>query len=578
MKTPLAILMTKNQLSHLSEIFVSFETKKIQGCSVVYKNQSLMKTKSLEDILDEYSFIVISDNDDADRQGRVKNFMAERYGGDGILKNGGGGRCGFDGEWQLKGLGPNELVDSNAEKTHSDGNLSLTTALYESIWAEILHLVLPYGAVRSVAVLDTGRKFEFGGCSVARGLLVREPVVRLAHFIRATYFKERNLNKLGEDATRVKATIQKLANFLPNDTILTKTSTTENLRNGFFGLATRYAKQFATARAKHIIHYNVSASNVSIDGQWLDLSGTRIFTNLINGDRIDIDRFNAEYLPVLDSFQSLCYYLVKYNVLDSQESSKILNLTLSQFVKVYDMEVSIQHVAQAGFPLWMLRKLTDSPEFEAFSNHLKKIFENYSFVVNEINLGKIWHGYERQVTRLYRDLLLNKTGSLAPLDFSWLRADVPPHEVQSSYDRLFDLSAYYANKKNISRKNFARSLAINMIRLNRSSNVLHGLESRIVKATSENPAKRVEIFESLLEEVIFSAELNLTNESEQSIPFWLDSNTRISFCPASGMYELQNKHKYTLSAQSLKKLGKENISINSALLFYGDIWSILDEK
>ena len=189
--------MTKRtQLSNLQECFVNFETKKLEGCSVVYLNETLADGKSSKTILDAYSYVVMSDSIPSRGQSSVKTFMAERYGGDGILSNGGGGRCGFDGVWQLKGLGPNQLVGKDVDAGHGDGNLSLDTAIYESIWSEIISATLPFGAIRTVAVLDTGRSYEERGFATPRGLLVRQPVVRPAHFIRATYFEEKQLNRL----------------------------------------------------------------------------------------------------------------------------------------------------------------------------------------------------------------------------------------------------------------------------------------------------------------------------------------------------------------------------------------------
>lgn len=206
--------MTKSmQLSDLQECLINFETEKLEGCSVVYLNDTLADGNSSETILDAYSYVVRSDSTPS--QPSIKTFMAERYGGDGILSNGGGGRCGFDGLWQLKGLGPNQLVGKDVDADHGDGNLSLDSAIYESIWSEIINAALPFGAIRTVAVLDTGRSFEERGISTPRGLLVRQSVVRPAHFIRAIYFKEQQFDRLSEDALRVKSAIVKLIDFLP---------------------------------------------------------------------------------------------------------------------------------------------------------------------------------------------------------------------------------------------------------------------------------------------------------------------------------------------------------------------------
>lgn len=55
--------MTKRmQLSDLQECFVNFETEKLEGCSVVYFNETLADGKSSETILNAYSYVVRSNS------------------------------------------------------------------------------------------------------------------------------------------------------------------------------------------------------------------------------------------------------------------------------------------------------------------------------------------------------------------------------------------------------------------------------------------------------------------------------------------------------------------------------------
>lgn len=567
------------RLSDLHEIFVSFETEKLEGCSVVYFNEKLAEGKSSEDILDAYSYIVKADSIRPHVQYSVKTFMAERYGGDGIVNNGGGGRCGFDGVWQLKGLGPNKLVGKNIDAGHSDGNLSLEVAIYESIWSEIINASLPFGAIRTVAILDTGCKYEAQGIPTPRGLLIRQPVVRPAHFIRATYFKEQQFERLSEDAQRVKSVITKLIDFLPcASTWAIESSMNERLKLGFFELAARFAEQFATARAKNIIHYNVSASNLSLDGAWLDLSGTRLFTELIGIDHEDIVRFNTEHFPAVRSLESLCYYLSKYSVITVEDSNHLLEETAKHFAKIYDEQLNLYQVAQAGFPLWILRLIIGSSEFLEFAYCLRKLLALDDFTVNSITLEGGWRGYERWTARLFSDLLSSKTNG-ATINLSWLIIDVAAtNQLRSCYNQLFDLALKAASEQSVDLKNFYRCMLINVTRLNRSHGVLHDLKIEIENIRISTLPNRMAAYQKLSDEAVLAAKLSLGNEEGRFIPFWLSPSLSIWFDPMSGMFTLQLKNSKSLSIEACVELFDCQPDVNIALDFYGKAWNDLNEK
>jgi len=572
--------MTKRmQLSDLQECLINFETEKLEGCSVVYFNDTLADGKSSETILDAYSYIVRSDSMPSRDQSSVKTFMAERYGGDGILSNGGGGRCGFDGLWQLKGLGPNQLVGKDVDADHGDGNLSLETAIYESIWSEIINVTLPFGAIRTVAVLDTRRMYEERGILTPRGLLVRQSVVRPAHFIRAIYFKEQQFDRLSEDAQRVKTAIAKLIDFLPGAGIAsTASSMSERLEFGLLELATRFAEQFAAAKAKHIIHYNVSASNLSLDGAWLDLSGTRLFTKLIEGYRVDINRFNTEHFPVVESLQSLCYYLSKYSVITIGESTHILEKTIKHFTQAYKKQLDLYQVAQAGFPLWILRALAESAEFINFSSSLNKVLALDDFTANAITLEGGWTGYERWTAQLFNELLSSRINTTVE-NLSWLSTDTTDiSQLLSRYNQLFDLTSQVSKKQHINLQNLYRCMLINTTRLNRSHSLLHDIKGEIERIGSSEQTDKKSAYKTLTEQATLTATFNLANEQGRCVPFWLNNTLSIWFDPTSGMFTLQAVVSRSLSIDALVELREHQIDVNTALGFYGRAWSSLNEK
>lgn len=568
------------RLADLDCVFLDFDAEYVEGCEIVYLNSLLAGSRSEGEILEAYSYLVKPIDRCRFDAPLLKTFKAERYGGDGILSNGGGGRCGFDGTWQLKGLGPNQLVGHDVDPGHGDGNLSLNTAVYESIWAEIIQAVLPYGATRTVAILDTGLLFEGGKGAERRGLLVREPVVRPAHFIRSVYFKQKRLDRLGEDAQRVKDAIHKLVDYLPRTGHpLTGESLQERLKWGLVDLAGRYGKQFSAARAKHIIHYNMSASNVSITGGWLDLSGVRLFTDFIKGDRVSVIRFKTEYMPALQSINSLCYYLEKYAVISAGESLSIWNSCVAHFNTIFARQLNLYQVAQAGFPLWLLNLVQASDEFAEFSSCLQSVLELDSFTLTATQAEVGWDGYAHWAARLYNELLAMQVKGKFETDLSWLKADKETtRSLLKSYGQLVNKVAEAAWEQRITRKNLYRCMVINATRLNRSHRLLHDMEHLIETIGSAPSHDRRAAYQRLSCDAVLAATFNLANEQSGTVPFWLSRDLTIGFEPISGMFILQGVEEYVLTIDEFRDHSKTQDAIHRAVSFYGTIWSDIDEN
>lgn len=570
--------MEVKRLVDLNEVFVKFDTEWIDGCSIVYLNESIAGKLRSGDILQKYSYAV-SPVSERHRKLPLKTFYAERYGGDGILGNGGGGRCGFDGVWQLKGLGPNQLVGKDSDAAHGDGNLCLTTAVYETLWSEIIACVLPFGSIRTVAILDTGREYEITGKAATRGLLVREPAVRPAHFIRAVYFKQKVLNKLGEDARRVKLAIARLADFLPvSATPSTIKNQRDRLESGLIELAGRYAEQFAAARAKHIAHFNVSASNLSLDGAWLDLSGARLYTGLSNDHRVSIDRYNKEYAPALESLQSLSYYLSKYSVITIEQAKHLYDAITLHFAHAYEEHLKLYQVAQVGFPTWALRRLAGSAEFLAFSQSLRQCLDVDNFTYNRLVNGADWSGYERWTAPFYRALVASKSEGTAPIDLSGLKADTQAiHQLISNFGQLFDLAVQVAHEKAVGLLSLRRCMAINVTRLNRSPDLLHKLEERIEQVLGLPICDRKAAYQALTEKTVNAARLHLDSEQGRTIPMWLSDTVSIEFEPTSGVFTLETAQRQPRSSHDLCKLVEDEPEAKRVLSFYHGVWNILNE-
>ncbi len=114
-----------NQLCSLAELndnLVPFTARRITS-SLIWCAENVRNTEVL---LKACSYII-----DPVSSASAKTFHAERYGGSGIQRNGGGARCGFDGNYQVKGMGANPLVGVGTDGRHSNGALGAIHAIYE---------------------------------------------------------------------------------------------------------------------------------------------------------------------------------------------------------------------------------------------------------------------------------------------------------------------------------------------------------------------------------------------------------------------------------------------------------------
>ncbi len=568
-------LMDTNHLSSLKEVFVPFEAVKVSGCTVAYFNKATAPDKNEDYLISNYSYLVPTSN--CFGSPAPKTFWAERYGGDGLAGNGGGSRCGFDGLWQLKGIGPNQLVGNTADIGHRDGNLCLITALYETAWSELINSILPYGAVRTVAVMDTGRQFSINGKIKNRALLVREPAVRPAHFIRSVYFYEENKNRLSADAERVKQAIIRLIDFLP-ETGGVSLSTADRLELGLVKLSQRFAQQFAAARAKNVIHYNVSASNISLTGAWLDLSGACLFSDQIKGDRLEINRFNGEFVPALESISNLCYYLEKYKIIDSNRSRQILESSNTSFFKTYDEFLCLHLVMQAGFPHIYVQSLQSTPEFKNLSTSLKNLFKSDDFRTSRISFSENWCGYERWTAHIFRALLFNKLHEKGDTQFNLINHEATiPAALASSYSIFFDMAAKTAIRYGVSFKNLACSVAINLTKLNRSHEKLYKLQQDIEHIQDMENNKKAS-YQKLITNFVSTGKFSLLNDLTLETQFWIGGGIAISYDPCSGLYDISSQNQNKVCFSEMMAYRSDNSEIETALNFYKNIWEILIEK
>jgi hypothetical protein len=314
-----------------------------------------------------------------------KVFYAERYGGVAISHNGGGARCGFDGRWQVKGIGANALVGIGSKQVN--GELTLIGAILEVLWGSLMAKLLPYGAVPNLAVLLTECPLADSPTSITvhnrRSLLVRVPVIRPAHFCRAPYYQPHAaMNSQPADAARVEKLIANVPEILPQPDTLSgqqwcQLTREERSLYGLCELSRRLATQIAYCRTRHLVMMT-SPSNCDMYGRLLDFHGVR---SVFPGDRqqggrsyIQHNKLNEDAPLLLQGVQDLGFYLAKYQFGQAflAEAQHYINLS---FDEAFRQTCWRENLGMAGFDDAFLRGVTASTEYIALGERLQQILD-----------------------------------------------------------------------------------------------------------------------------------------------------------------------------------------------------------
>lgn len=332
--------------------FSSFDTFRLKGTELIWVNNDLLKKYNIngskeeieEFLLNEYSYVT-SNYLNSNRLiiNNVKTFWADRYGSRHEVCNGGSARCGFDGVFQVKGIGITPLVAQNMSKSHSHGKLFLDEAISEAIWGEICHQHLPFGSIRTLAIIKTNVQEEFSyldNCPKKPcALAIREFSIRPAHFERATFFWPfpEYISLRNDDTARVKECI----NYLPrsfglSDSIL---SSKKELFDCLKNLVLRIAKQIAYSRVKGIPHGSLTSSNIGIDGRFLDfgtITAVPDFGNYVIAD--GVGAVWDDHLLITQWLKNLFFNIKKYSCLKDDLSRNDINTLIDNFINELDYQ------------------------------------------------------------------------------------------------------------------------------------------------------------------------------------------------------------------------------------------------
>ncbi|WP_340642542.1 protein adenylyltransferase SelO family protein [Photobacterium damselae] len=370
--------------------FEPFETYRLKNTEILWVNKDLLSKYDIKGtideieqlLLDEYSYVSLdyacSNRLDVREQ---KIFWADRYGSRHEVCNGGSARCGFDGCFQIKGIGLTPLLAQNMSRSHSNGKLFLDEAISEAIWGEICHKHLPFGAIRTLAIIKTNIKevFLYSDNKPMKpcALVIREFATRPAHFERSTFFwpSQENMHLRNNDADRVKEAIS----ILPNILKLTESEKPcgKILFQCLKKMILSIAKQIAYSRVKGIPHGSLTSSNISVDGRFLDfgtITAVPDFGNYILSR--GVGSVWDDHQLILNWLQNLFDTLNKYKSYEENISSNEMKMLKEIFINEIDRQENISLLEELS-----VKNIKDSDLEKA------KIIKNRLISPYRMNLG-----------------------------------------------------------------------------------------------------------------------------------------------------------------------------------------------
>ncbi|WP_156421948.1 hypothetical protein [Paucibacter sp. KCTC 42545] len=233
--------------------------------------------------------------------------VADRYGGAGIGHNGGSGRNALLNGYLVKGIGRTPLVSKLTPLSHASGGAYLEECVRETIFGEIVDQEFPYGAIPTLAIIDTGIKETWPEGiwpeMERRTLLVRPTFVRPAHFERAIGFISENIKEGVLDQRRVEAVFSEAIAQRGKEGLIT------DFKAFFF----RWAHQLAYSFVNRLPHGNNTSSNIAFDGRLVDFGAmTAVPSWSITATSLYPDPYVERFENISAAIRSLSYYFGRH--------------------------------------------------------------------------------------------------------------------------------------------------------------------------------------------------------------------------------------------------------------------------
>ncbi len=348
------------------ESFIQFQVRKLANAKLLWLNRELWTS---EDDPFTYAMCIPYDNESPTAyQDHTATWWGERYGGAGLAGNGGGVRCGLSENIQIKGVGQNPLAGSTTDHWHKHGAISIQDSVRETLWGEILDAALPHGAIRSLAIFANGTDFQgevadtHEPVNVSRGLLLRQPALRPAHYMRSIFFSPTlDMFDAVSDVDRTRKAVEGiqlgLSSIWQSDVDCTEKNHID-LNTGFVEVFQRAACQIAASRAKRLIHGSLISSNFSLNGAWLDFGTTSALSDfgraIVAPGSLDLW---SQQVSVIETIRDLHVYLSKYLPKKLTEDLVCCDVLVENFLKHLYERLRVEFLKLTGIPEPMLMQL-----------------------------------------------------------------------------------------------------------------------------------------------------------------------------------------------------------------------------
>ncbi|MFT6101100.1 MAG: hypothetical protein ACJAYF_003662 [Arenicella sp.] len=339
------------QISELERLFPKSVALRLRNASCEWHNKSTAPVCHIDQrlpwntktILEEYAFCLpdstyfLPQNFDLTRH---KPVFFERYGGEGVSKNGGGARVNvFHPGIQAKGGGKNCLAGQETDLIHSWGGMIYVDAIMEAMYSEVLAELLPCGAARSYAIIDTGIELdntviEYRTDNTKSALLIREHKLRPAHLLIAAYFR------LSESASRKMLSehqrIWEIYKVLDSKAIAGL-----SIERAILDFLCSCAKQMAFAGAYRISHGALGPSNICIDAAWIDFATASFLPPGYNYVTPNLNLpFSQEHTKIRSILGELLAHIHKFTSvkLDSVKLNHAYSAWLTNYSALYNLD------------------------------------------------------------------------------------------------------------------------------------------------------------------------------------------------------------------------------------------------
>lgn len=536
----------KSLLNDLPESMVAFETHGLKNATVLFRNERLNRSISNSEILNKYAFACRSHDLRGFLDARRKTFNADRYGGVGLIHNGGSGRCGCDDQFQVKGIGRTPLVGRDVAEKYSSGKISLHDAILEAAYGEISNAILPFGSVRSVAILGTNTLMRRNdGKSVPRALLVREAALRPAHFDRAVYFWPQRRFLAAQhirDSDRTAAAIQRLPKLLQRELLAEKDEfkdVSDIIISGLTTFAERLASQVAAAQAKRMMHGSMATSNIALDGRWLDFGATTC---------LPLDEYGAHsnYLPfwheadtVLRGLKDILFFAQKYIPEFRPACSHALSSVSASYLVSLSRESRLRQLSLTGVPLVVLRRLsTQEPSIDTLTQAFLKIGK-MGFAPTSAELKELSDSRVGAVALILSKYFSDPTCAdrLRP----YISNAVQPEELIDVYRIFIRAANAAANALGVAPSNFMRATRINALRFARYPDFMYRpklahLVDKFLTASSDDVVALSNSITNLLHTVQDQSEALVADSEDLTVTLWVQGTTFLVFNMFQGVW------------------------------------------